>query len=390
MHSKNWRIKHVDPEKTPATPATDNRRDSIQSRSPLDKGQQSSPMQNKSSMSGGHRKPIGGLQAPQCVEKCRRLWIGGLSSDASRKDIERLFQGIESVIEGIEITVDATTGRNPSYCFVDFKYRELAEAVMQKYNGQRFLHWTLDVKLQEVQSERYNSNSMSRSENSSIEIRLALHQLDRLEKSAALPIAAEEGRQLYVGGLPVFESQEKADLQMMELFSIFEVEVFGRQISAYESKLNVKGNHNYCFVQLASPGEAAVAATFLNQQTKWDGIIKATVASSTPSNAYDRRLYVGGLPKFPDFNSTVKNIEEVFQGFQIFTISTLKVPKDQGGGAKKSCFCFVTLVNESDVDRALSELDGKQKWDGEVRVQKYRSLGHRGRKAESREPTSDF
>ncbi len=62
------------------------------------------------------------------------------------KDIESLFQGISAGNEGINMSVDAMTGWNPSYCFVDFTSRELADRVMEEYNGRDFLRRTLKVK----------------------------------------------------------------------------------------------------------------------------------------------------------------------------------------------------------------------------------------------------
>ena len=38
------------------------------------------------------------------------------------------------------------TGRNPSYCFVDFKSKEVAERVMEEYDGRDFLRRQLKVK----------------------------------------------------------------------------------------------------------------------------------------------------------------------------------------------------------------------------------------------------
>lgn len=36
------------------------------------------------------------------------------------------------------MSVDPMTGRNPSYCFVDLISKDLAEGVMEMYNGRMF------------------------------------------------------------------------------------------------------------------------------------------------------------------------------------------------------------------------------------------------------------
>ena len=38
------------------------------------------------------------------------------------------------------------TGRNPSYCFVDFVSKDVAERVMVEYNGREFMRRPLKVK----------------------------------------------------------------------------------------------------------------------------------------------------------------------------------------------------------------------------------------------------
>jgi RNA recognition motif-containing protein len=66
--------------------------------------------------------------------------------EATVKDVESLFKDISDGIEAINMSVDAMTGRNPSYCFVDSKSKELAERVMEEYNGVDFLRRPLKVK----------------------------------------------------------------------------------------------------------------------------------------------------------------------------------------------------------------------------------------------------
>jgi RNA recognition motif-containing protein len=66
--------------------------------------------------------------------------------EATVKDVESLFKNISDGIQAINMSVDPMTGRNPSYCFVDFKSKDLAERVMEEYNGVDFLRRPLKVK----------------------------------------------------------------------------------------------------------------------------------------------------------------------------------------------------------------------------------------------------
>lgn len=58
-------------------------------------------------------------------------------TDTSVKDIENLFQDVDG-LEGVNMSVDPMTGRNPSYCFIDLVSKDLAEGVMEMYNGRMF------------------------------------------------------------------------------------------------------------------------------------------------------------------------------------------------------------------------------------------------------------
>jgi RNA recognition motif-containing protein len=62
------------------------------------------------------------------------------------KDVEKLFEDVLAGVQAINIAVDPMTGRNPSYCFVDFKTKEMAERVMEEYDGRDFQHRPLKVK----------------------------------------------------------------------------------------------------------------------------------------------------------------------------------------------------------------------------------------------------
>jgi RNA recognition motif-containing protein len=65
---------------------------------------------------------------------------------ATTKDVEKLFEDVINGVQAINLAVDPMTGRNPSYCFVDFKTKEEAERVMQEYDGRDFMRRPLKVK----------------------------------------------------------------------------------------------------------------------------------------------------------------------------------------------------------------------------------------------------
>jgi hypothetical protein len=95
-----------------------------------------------------------------------------------------------------------------------------------------------------------------------------------------------------------------------------------------------------------------------------------------------RRLFVAGLPNFPDQEATEHEIRELFAGYDVTSVSKLFLPKDLpqiGGG--NHCYCFVELADDEQAVRAKANLDWKAMWGGEVRV---KSATPTSRKTEER------
>ena len=82
--------------------------------------------------------------ADKVIDEGRRLYVGNLLYDTTVKDIEALFKDVS--IEGVNMSVDPFTGRNPSYAFVDFKTPESAKQTMEILDGQDFRGRPLKVK----------------------------------------------------------------------------------------------------------------------------------------------------------------------------------------------------------------------------------------------------
>lgn len=68
-----------------------------------------------------------------------RLYVGNLLYSASRGDVEQFFTANGFNVSGISMSVDPATGRNPSYCFVDFETAPEASRAMNELNGTELL-----------------------------------------------------------------------------------------------------------------------------------------------------------------------------------------------------------------------------------------------------------
>lgn len=66
------------------------------------------------------------------IAEGRRAYLGDLLYRVKPKEIGEMLDasGFEGRVEGIHISIDAVTGRNPGYCFVDFEARDDAERAL--------------------------------------------------------------------------------------------------------------------------------------------------------------------------------------------------------------------------------------------------------------------
>ncbi|ROV88231.1 hypothetical protein VPNG_10372 [Cytospora leucostoma] len=71
------------------------------------------------------------------IAQGRRIYLGNLLYRVKPKQIEEMLDasGFEGRVGGIHISVDAVTGRNPGYCFIDFEAREDAERALDALCG---------------------------------------------------------------------------------------------------------------------------------------------------------------------------------------------------------------------------------------------------------------
>lgn len=71
------------------------------------------------------------------IAEGRRVYLGNLLYRVKPNEIEEMLaeNGFEGQHEAIHISVDAVTGRNPGYCFIDFKSREAATNALSSLGG---------------------------------------------------------------------------------------------------------------------------------------------------------------------------------------------------------------------------------------------------------------
>ncbi|KAL1883711.1 hypothetical protein Plec18167_002718 [Paecilomyces lecythidis] len=213
---------------------------------------------------------------------------------AKTEDVETLFPTEEYKIERIDISIDPFTGRNPSYCFVELASKEQAERAMTELDGKDLLG--RPVKIRPGVAKSSNDRSLPRGESSpSAEKTTAPYAFDRWQRNDASNHwkgYSEQGRRLYVGGLPRPESQQVVDTEIRKFFDGFNVEAISKVISPHLSKRFEPGDHYYLFVDFASSDEAQTAINTLDGQVgPWGGKLKVSKAKGESVKVDERNKF---------------------------------------------------------------------------------------------------
>lgn len=169
-------------------------------------------------------------EAEQAIAEGRRIYVGNLLYQATPKDIEELLatNGL-GPCEKIHMSIDSFSSRNPGYCFVEFVDRETAENAMTTLEGKLLLDRPVKSRPCQPKGDRrrdirepgrpndYGANRWgdwgSKRDASG----------RRDQTSQDQDRGKQEGRQLYIGGLPRMLDQAMNDEEMREVFKDFEV-----------------------------------------------------------------------------------------------------------------------------------------------------------------------
>ncbi|KAK1829905.1 putative RNA recognition domain-containing protein [Podospora conica] len=186
-------------------------------------------------------------QSPALAEG-RRIYVGNLLYSVTPTDIETLLQTAGFDYENIHISIDPVSGRNPGYCFVEFKTPETADAALQTLNGVKVYDRALKVGPCAPKSNTPRDPTRRPAERPTFE-RWGDWRGSR-EQSATTPPAGrsnserapqqgpygalqhlddmkaaqfQDGTRLYVGGLGKMIDQEHNDQEMRELFEGYDL-----------------------------------------------------------------------------------------------------------------------------------------------------------------------
>ncbi|PVH91941.1 RNA-binding domain-containing protein [Periconia macrospinosa] len=219
----------------------------------------------------------------EAIAEGRRIYLGNLMYSATPEDVERLLEQNNLIADykSTHISVDHFTGRNPGYCFIEFGSKEAAEAAMATLEGVSMFNRPVKCRpclpkgaVRRVDSDGAESrwgdwNGSSGGARSSFPSK-TYHERSK---------AQEEGRQVYVGGLPRMLDQAENDVEMRDVFEGFEIVTISKRISpkAFTAP-GADERRNFCFVDFASPEQAKAAVDAVDGSEYRGATIKVSLA----------------------------------------------------------------------------------------------------------------
>ncbi|RDW83532.1 uncharacterized protein DSM5745_03858 [Aspergillus mulundensis] len=177
-----------------------------------------------------------------------------------------------SCVTAIDISVDPFTGRNPSYCFVEFDTKDKADHAMDELNGRDFQGRPLKVKPCVPKEQRRDNGERSG------------YVFDRWQRSDAARHFrgyAARGCRLVVSGLPKPSTQAYMNEKLAEFFVGFGVEAISKTICPHYQGRAASNAPHYAYVDFATASQAQAATDALNGMIgPWGTILTLTKAGS--------------------------------------------------------------------------------------------------------------
>ncbi|KAF3761916.1 hypothetical protein M406DRAFT_222190, partial [Cryphonectria parasitica EP155] len=234
----------------------------------------------------------------ESIREGRRIYLGNLLYRVQPQAVQEMLEasGFEGLFEAIHISMDAVSGRNPGYCFIDFKTREDANLALESLNGVTILDRPVKVgpcqpktraRAHEYQptfqrwgdwvgSERRSSPGDTSAASQGGKKReqgpyAALDHLKEVERADTPP-------RVYVGGIGKMVNQEENDKEIRGYFEGFQIVAISKRITPHPDTRLLPGNHHYCFVDFETVEEAKAAIQALNGRPVVGGKLRLGMA----------------------------------------------------------------------------------------------------------------
>lgn len=274
----------------------------------------------------------------------------------------------------VDISIDPETGRNPSYCFVEFKTQEDATNAMNSLQGINLQGRALRINPKtdrkpnptaERTARGWGPRATDGNENS--------YPNNRWKREDAQPqwnAPAEDPKRVYVGSLHASD-QETINAEMKGLFEGYEVTSVSKLITP-QSALPDQ-NSSFCFVEVATPAQAVEAVRNLNgRPTPHGDIYRVSHAKGKRGPTTGERepwksqqvetskVFISGLPQIASQEELDHQIRELFAGLQINEISKLITPHEsKQTESGNHHYCFATFDRQEEAQRGVEAMNGQ-------------------------------
>lgn len=271
------------------------------------------------------------------------------------------------------MSIDAFTGRNPSYCFVDFHTEEEAARTMQTMQGQLVRGRPVKINLKTDRQIKPTQQAIKTydlgwraKEIPAPEIAQDSMVFDRWSRNDAQShwtAPAAENRRVFVGGLPRIPNQITLNAEMKALFGGYEIQAVSKLISPHHTESDKPGSHYHAYVDLATAQEATNAVRTLNRTpTPYGGAYHVSRAVNKKGSAIVQReqlgstarVFVGGLPELQNVDAEIRSI---FAGHDVRKVTRLITPHLSKQVGENYFYCFVDFPNPQDAHAAVAAFD---------------------------------
>ena len=220
-----------------------------------------------------------------------RIYVGSLPYKANVYDILALFSthGFNVVEQDITFSTDPMTGRNPGYCFINVASTNEAQRAINDINGQKVIGRPIIVNHDtgrndnrkherrintSTQSWRKDPGAPRTTDAISNNYAPTFDRWQRQDAEAHWTDPIDQGRRVWVGGLPRIEGHSASDESMQEVFAGFKIQAIHKVIPGPKTR-RLKANVSYTFVDLESAGEVERAIRELNgKRSPWGGLLR--------------------------------------------------------------------------------------------------------------------
>lgn len=137
--------------------------------------------------------------------------------------------------EHINMSIDPYSGRNPSYCFVELATQEQANKAMLELSGKAILGRPVKVGpgIARSRNGRPSEEGGQRSRNTRDTSRPVFDRWTRTDAPDHWKGYSEQGRRLFVGGLPPMPDHHTVNADVRELFKGYSVYVLRFRLAMF-------------------------------------------------------------------------------------------------------------------------------------------------------------